>query len=798
MDRDEMTPPPSGYRSPTTGRALPDYSYYAGRAELISWVNNLLDLSLSRLEEFASGAVYCQMLDAYFSDTVPMHKVNFFAHEEYEYMANYKQLQAGLTVLGMTRELDLHKLMRGAPTDSLEFLQWLYKYLRKKRLDDTYDPRARRASTIRGGTDKLPPPFWDNQRFDVYGRDSLKTHYEHVDGEYPDPAPMRKSRASPGHHRRKERGVHRMTSGDQSSAAPTETTESRLEEVQEVDEFEESEVGDKAESQEPPMDEATSEKRAPSPVGYSVDIRAVSSETRVEDRPAPVSRSYQVPSEVSAGAVEAITDALSTLQKSMPKFKGLLGDMGAENDSYAYRGKVRSMRDVFSTLMRHCAQLLDDLEGLHKIQPIEAEDLSRLSAAANEMARMEDRFRDVVGELRQAEETHPVPQKSTISITEEQKGLSDTKALDGTLRRVGAAQAALAQALLKGSVEGSRAILDAVKQDPTKNGKDRSEDDPPKKESLSRTIRIGDFQMRRLKNGDIYKGRYIRSKKNGEGVYQFMNGDVYEGDFKDDRMGGNGLYTFSHEGRYEGQWENAVYEGVGTETFARGSTYHGEYSGGMRSGWGVCRYYNGDYYEGVWKQGLRDGRGMQQCTDDSNYVGDYLAGKRHGFGVYSFPNGDRYLGEYEKDIPHGYGVYMFASGQKYEGQWHAGKKHGWCIYTIETGEQWAGEWVEGKPKWVQGLVDGEEMDKRWTDEICEKVKMAWKSCKSAQGAAKEGGDRADEHWATDGATQKAIRDVIKRANEAAAAAQDARKKAIEVAAKLDTLAANQENSVTTL
>lgn len=28
-----------------------------------------------RLEQFASGAVFCQLLDAYFKDAIPMHKV---------------------------------------------------------------------------------------------------------------------------------------------------------------------------------------------------------------------------------------------------------------------------------------------------------------------------------------------------------------------------------------------------------------------------------------------------------------------------------------------------------------------------------------------------------------------------------------------------------------------------------------------------------------------------------------------------------------------------------------------------
>lgn len=48
---------------------------YASKAELLEWINGLLQLNLSRLEQFASGAVFCQLLDAYFSDAIAMSKV---------------------------------------------------------------------------------------------------------------------------------------------------------------------------------------------------------------------------------------------------------------------------------------------------------------------------------------------------------------------------------------------------------------------------------------------------------------------------------------------------------------------------------------------------------------------------------------------------------------------------------------------------------------------------------------------------------------------------------------------------
>lgn len=40
------------------------------------------------------------------------------------------------------------------------------------------------------------------------------------------------------------------------------------------------------------------------------------------------------------------------------------------------------------------------------------------------------------------------------------------------------------------------------------------------------------------------QGRYVGSRKEGDGCYHFVNGDVYEGEFRDDRMDGAGVYTF--------------------------------------------------------------------------------------------------------------------------------------------------------------------------------------------------------------------------------------------------------------
>ncbi|KXZ48375.1 hypothetical protein GPECTOR_28g782 [Gonium pectorale] len=375
-------------------------------------------------------------------------------------------------------------------------------------------------------------------------------------------------------------------------------------------------------------------------------------------------------------------------------------------------------------------------------------------------------------------------------------GAPGTAQLDAHLKAVGVTQFALVQGIHKELIELTSSYFRHAGSAAEASGADGG-GGAGSSSTVSRKARVfklGEYQLKQLRNGDVYKGRYITNKKNGEGVYHFINADVYEGEFRDDRMDGYGVYTFSHEGRYEGQWRNAVYNGTGAETFAKGSTYRGEYASGLRNGWGVCRFYNGDYYEGQWAKGQRDGCGMQQCTDDSNFAGDYQRGKRHGHGVYSFPNGDRYEGQYCEDLPHGYGTYYFASGQCYQGQWQQGKKHGWSVYTVDNGTRFMGLWSLGKPTWVQPLnADGPDGAAAGSagapDDEERSLLQAMQAQDLAIKAAKDARQRAMCHWDVEGAIQGSIQSALSRAHTSAAMAQAARRKACELAAKLDSAVA---------
>jgi len=132
-----------------------DPAFFVGRNELIAWVNGLLGLSLTKVEQCASGAVYCQIMDACHNGVVPMHRVNFEAKGEHEYVNNYKVLQVVFERLKIAKNVEVTRLVKGRPLDNLEFLQWMKCYYDKTTgggalVDGGYDAEERRAHA-RGG-----------------------------------------------------------------------------------------------------------------------------------------------------------------------------------------------------------------------------------------------------------------------------------------------------------------------------------------------------------------------------------------------------------------------------------------------------------------------------------------------------------------------------------------------------------------------------------------------------------------------------------------------------------------------
>ncbi|KAI8865314.1 hypothetical protein GQ42DRAFT_129639 [Ramicandelaber brevisporus] len=103
------------------------------RQELLKWVNDLLQLNYTKIEQLGSGAAYAQIVDSIYLD-VPLTKVKFGAKQEYEYVNNFKVLQQIFDKHQIPRVVPVERLIKLRFQDNFEFLQWLKKYW------DTYSP----------------------------------------------------------------------------------------------------------------------------------------------------------------------------------------------------------------------------------------------------------------------------------------------------------------------------------------------------------------------------------------------------------------------------------------------------------------------------------------------------------------------------------------------------------------------------------------------------------------------------------------------------------------------------------
>ncbi|KAI8388338.1 calponin homology domain-containing protein [Radiomyces spectabilis] len=127
------------------------------RTELLAWLNDLLQLNYTRVEQAGTGAAYCQILDSIFGD-VSMSKVKFDTKHEYEYVANYKVLQHSFDKHKVDKLIPVDRLMKCKFQDNLEFMQWLKRFWDQNYPGGVYEALQRRkggaskATTTRSGT----------------------------------------------------------------------------------------------------------------------------------------------------------------------------------------------------------------------------------------------------------------------------------------------------------------------------------------------------------------------------------------------------------------------------------------------------------------------------------------------------------------------------------------------------------------------------------------------------------------------------------------------------------------------
>ncbi|KAI9833515.1 MAG: Microtubule-associated protein RP/EB member 1 [Phylliscum demangeonii] len=116
------------------------------RQELLAWLNNLLALNLTRVEQCGTGAAYCQVLDSIFMD-IPMSRVKFNVNTEYAYIQNFKILQSAFARHQIDRLVPVEQLVKCKMQDNLEFLQWAKRFWDQYFPGGDYDALGRRKAS---------------------------------------------------------------------------------------------------------------------------------------------------------------------------------------------------------------------------------------------------------------------------------------------------------------------------------------------------------------------------------------------------------------------------------------------------------------------------------------------------------------------------------------------------------------------------------------------------------------------------------------------------------------------------
>ncbi|EKX41328.1 hypothetical protein GUITHDRAFT_159896 [Guillardia theta CCMP2712] len=185
-----------------------DAAFFVGKNELLNWLNELLGLNYSKVEQCANGAAYCQIMDAIYPGEVPLKKVIFDAKLEHDFVKNYKVLQTVFDKKNIAKHIEVNKLIKAKPLDNLEFLQWIKRYFDMHYGGQEYNPVERRGGlTMKENTGANP----------LASKPATKTVKS---------APMRVVRDAPS--------SSRPTSANPASAAPKKTADG--EQVQQLNE----------------------------------------------------------------------------------------------------------------------------------------------------------------------------------------------------------------------------------------------------------------------------------------------------------------------------------------------------------------------------------------------------------------------------------------------------------------------------------------------------------------------------------------------------------------------------------
>lgn len=222
-----------------------------------------------------------------------------------------------------------------------------------------------------------------------------------------------------------------------------------------------------------------------------------------------------------------------------------------------------------------------------------------------------------------------------------------------------------------------------------------------KKEDIDREKEVLEIEGN-LDAFEEIQGMEVKSKREPNKVYNFSNGDVYIGKIIDGKLEGNGIYNFSFDVygnmEYIGNFKNDMKHGNGIFTFSNGNVYTGDFKDDKMDGIGQMIYSSNDEYIGCWENGQKNGMGIYKWEEGSTYIGEFKNSKMDGYGTCYDKNGKLiYEGEWKNNLIHGKGTFIWEEGKSYTGDFVQGKKHGDGVFYLNNELVYDGTWKFDKP-----------------------------------------------------------------------------------------------------
>jgi len=196
------------------------------------------------------------------------------------------------------------------------------------------------------------------------------------------------------------------------------------------------------------------------------------------------------------------------------------------------------------------------------------------------------------------------------------------------------------------------------------------------------------------KNGSVYSGEFLESKREGEGTMMWPNQMTYRGNWIDDERNGEGTLEYGTGEVYEGEFKDDKLHGYGCCRYSNGDKYSGRFKAGVRHGEAKLEFENGDVFEGTFENDRIDGQGKLICKNGMEYNGSWKRNMRSGFGILKMSNGDVYEGNFKNDSFNGEGILRYSTGAIYQGKFVDGQRCGEGTYSDSDGTSYKGSWLD--------------------------------------------------------------------------------------------------------